>query len=174
MITTNTHWDAANAKLGKQPIYVFAIGEQDTVYATRDLAGAGVTGTLPGNFSGVAEAWQENSQSIDVVNGKSTIGEMVCEVVDHGGAVRTLVGSTTLEGASATLLVGYPGIAWSEFVVLHTYQIYKVTPTNGYTSWNFASRDKQIAARKSVYLHPENGEMISGDNPWYVGGSPPR
>ena len=97
---------------------------------------------------------------------------MVCEVVDHGGAIRTLVGSTTLEGATATLLVGYPGLAWSEFVVLHTYQIYKILPTDGYTSWNFLSRDKQIIATKTVYLHPENGELLSVDNPWYVGGTP--
>ena len=171
MIGTNTNWNTANAQMGKWPIYVFAIGGQATVYTTRDLAAAGITGTLPAYHPWLLTP-QGASQSIDVINGKSTIGEMVLEVVDQLGVVRTLVGSTTLEGQTATLSVGYPGLAWSEFVVLHTCLLYKLTPTNGYTSWNFTARDMQVGLTKSVYLHPENGDLLSTDNPWYVGGTP--
>ncbi len=171
MITTNTNWDARNAAAGKQPIYVMELSGHATVYSTRDLAGSGVTGTLP-----TCRPWlltpKGAGQSVDVVNGTSTIGELTCEVIDQGGELRTLIGTTTLEGATLTLLVGYPGIAFNEFVALQTYQIYKVTPSSGYTSWCFQARDRQLLAKKTVALHPENGDYLSPDNPWYLGGSP--
>src|SRR5581483_10580671 len=111
MITTNAAWDIKNAQMAKQPIYALVISGVATVFTTADLARDGVTGTLP-----VFEPWlkvpQGASQTIDVVNGTSSIGELQCEVVDQGGFVRTLVGTNSLCGSTATLLVGYPGIAW--------------------------------------------------------------
>ena len=171
MITTNAAWDTKNAALAKQPIYVFQIGGQATVYTTADLAAKGITGTLP-----AYAAWLKTptgaTQTIDPVAGTSSIGELQLEVVDHGGAVRTLVGTNSLCGATATLLVGYPGIAWTEFVVVQTYVIYKVNPTAGYTSWTFVTRDAQVLTKKTIYLHPENGDVLSQDNPWYLAGTP--
>lgn len=171
MITTNAAWDAKNAGLGKKPIYALSIGGLATVYTTHHLAAEGITGALP-----AYEAWLKTprgaSQSIDVLNGTSSIGELECEVVDITGSVRELVGTEVLEGRSATLLVGYPGIAWPEFVPLHTYRLYKVTPAKDYTSWMFRSRDRQMDAKRTIYRHPENGELIGEDNPWIFGGTP--
>lgn len=171
MLTTNANWDAANAKLGKKPIYVLVIGGEAAVYATHDLVREGVTGTLP-----EARAWLKTprgaTQTIDVLAGRSSIGELECEVVDQGGVVRQLVGTTTLEGRTATLLVGYPGIAYAEFVALSTYQLYKITPSRTYTSWMFRARDRQMVAKQTVYLHPENGLPIEDSNPWILLGTP--
>jgi hypothetical protein len=173
MIATNTNWDSRNAAAGKQPIYVMALSGQATVYSTCDLAAAGVTGVLP-----TCRAWlktpQGAGQSVDVVNGTSTIGELMCEVIDQAGVLRTLIGTTTLEGATLTLSVGYPGIAYSEFVALQTYQVYKITPSGGYNSWCFQARDKQLLAKKTIAVHPENGGYLSTDNPWYLSGSAPE
>ncbi len=170
MITTNTNWDAKNALTAKRPIYVMTLSGQTTVWATADLAAAGVTGSLP-----TCRPWlltpQGAGQSVDVVNGTSTIGELQCEVIDQGGELRTLIGTTTLEGATLTLRIGWPGIAYTEFVALQTYQLYKVTPSAGYNSWIFLARDKQLLAKKTVSVHPENGAYLTADNPWYVGGS---
>jgi hypothetical protein len=170
VIQTNASWDAKNALMAKQPIYVLQIGGQATVYSTLDLAAMGVTGAP------AYEPWlktpQGVSQTVDVLNGRSSLGEMQCEVVDQGGAIRTLVGTNTLEGAAATLWVGYPGLDWSQFVALHTYRLYKINPTAGYTSWMFVARDAQLLTKKTVYLNPENGELLSADNPWYLNGTP--
>jgi hypothetical protein len=170
VIATNTAWDAMNAAPAKRPIYAMALSGQATVYTSADLAALGITGVLP-DYRPWLKVPQGAAQSIDVVNGTSTIGELVCEVVDQGGALRTLIGTTVLEGATLTLSVGWPGIAWSEFVTVQTYQLYKVTPANGYTSWLFTSRDPQIIAKKTVSHHPENGALLSQDNPWYLGGT---
>jgi len=172
VISTNAAWDAKNALMAKRPIYAFTIAGVATVFTSRDLALEGVTGSLP-----AYKAWLNTpsgaSQTIDVVNGTSSIGEMQCEVVDHGGLVRGLVGgNNALIGATVTLSVGYPGIAWTEFVTLQTYELYKVNPTPGYTSWMFVSRDRQMLAKKTIYYHPENGELLSKDNPWYLAGTP--
>lgn len=171
MIATNPAWDAKNAALAKMPIYVFTIGRESVVYSTHDLVRAGITGALP-EFQPWLKVPRGASQTIDVVNGQSSIGELECEVVDVGGAVRRLVGTTPLEGASATLSVGYPGIAYDEFVVLHAYQIYKVTPARGYGAYLFKSRDKQMKLKRTIRLHPENGAPLSEENPWILCGTP--
>jgi hypothetical protein len=171
VITTNAAWDAANAKMAKRPIYAFSIAGQSTVFTSADLVRAGITGDLP-----AYEAWlkvpQGASQSIDIVNGTSSIGELQVEVVDHGGLVRGIAGSDGVCGAIAMLRVGYPGIAWAEFVPLATYVAYKVNPSAGYTSWFFVCRDRQLLMKKTIYAHPENGLMLSADNPWYLCGTP--
>jgi hypothetical protein len=171
VITTNIPWDTKNALLAKKPIYVLTIGGQSIVFSTHRLAAEGITGTLP-----AYEAWLKSprgaSQSIDVLSGRSSIGELEFEVIDPDGDIRTLVGGTTLEGCSATLSAGYPGIAYTNFVTLHTYRICKVTPTRGYTSWSFQARDVQISQKRTIWDHPENGEPISADNPWIVLGTP--
>jgi hypothetical protein len=171
MITTNTAWDVRNGDLAKKPIYVFAIGGQSTVYSSHDLVREGITGTLP-----AYEPWlctpTGATQSIDVQGGTSSIGELECEVIDYGGAVRTLIGTNTLEGQSATLSVGYPGLAITEFVTLHVYTLYKIIPSKAYTSYLFRSRDRQIDSKRTIWDHPLNGNPISAGNPWILQGTP--
>jgi hypothetical protein len=170
LISASTAWNTKNAALAKKPIYVFAIGGQTTVYSTHDLTREGVTGTLP-----AFEAWlkvpQGSTQSIDVLAGTSSIGELECEVIDYGGAVRAVVGTVTLEGQTATLTVGYPGIAYTEFVVLHSYVIYKVIPTKTYNGYLFRSRDVQMDAKRTIWDHPLNGDPLSASNPWILQGT---
>jgi hypothetical protein len=163
-------WATENAKMAKVPIYAFSIAGQTTVYTTQDLARWGVTGRP------TYAAWlivpQGAPQSIDVVNGSSSIGDLTCEVLDHGGAIRTLVGTHTLEGSAVTLKVGYPGLAWADFRVLQTYRLYKINPSDGYTSFFFVCRDAQLLEKKTIYLHPENGEPLAAENPWILCGTP--
>ncbi len=131
----------------------------------------GITGTLP-EYKAWLKTPRGASQTIDVLRGTSSIGELECEVVDQGGAVRQLVGGTTMEGRSATLSVGYPGIAYSEFVTLYSYRLYKITPSRSYTSWGFASRDRQLEAKRTVWVNPLNGGNLRESNPWILQGTP--
>lgn len=170
MITTNTAWDAKHASLAKRPIYVLTIGGQSTVYSTHDLTAEGITGAPA--FRAWLKTPRGASQSIDVLRGSSSIGELECEIIDQAGVLRTLVGTTTLEGQPATLSVGYPSLAYSNFVTLHTYQIYKITPSSSYTSWVIRSRDRQMAAKRTIYTNPENGETLEESNPWVLQGTP--
>lgn len=171
MIATNTVWDGKNAALAKRPIYVLAIGGQDTVYSTHDLVREAIAGTLP-DYRPWLKTPRGASQSIDVQRGSSSIGELECEVVDQGGELRQLVGATTLEGASATLSVGYPGIDYIDFIPLHTYQLYKIVPTKDYTAWTFCSRDRQMSLKRTVRVNPLNGYPLAENNPWIVQGTP--
>ena len=182
MITTASDWNTANAALGKQPIYVFSILPNEAVsspnpqvwYSTAVLPGFGVTGTLPSPITPWLKTPQGSTQTIDPVNGSSSIGEMQCEVVDLDGTIRTYIGANVLEGAICTLSVGYPGIAWSSFCLLHTYQIYKILPSRDYTSWLFCSRDGQMAGKQTVSYNPMNGNLLTAANPWVVMGTPPE
>jgi hypothetical protein len=169
VITTTSTFNTKNAALQKQPIYVFAIGGQSTVYSTHNLTAMGISGAP------AFDAWLRiptgSTQSIDVQGGTSSIGEMQCEVIDYGGAIRTLVGTTTLEGSSATLLVGYPGTAYSDFAVLNVFTLYKVIPSKSYNSYLFSSRDVQMDAKATIWNHPINGFPLAADNPWIIQGT---
>jgi hypothetical protein len=171
MIATTSNWQAVNAQMAKMPIYVFALSGQATAtYTTHDLARFGVIG-YPA-YAPWLKTPAGSSQTIDVINGASSIGDLTCEVLDHGGAVRQLVGQNTLEGSTVTLLAGYPGLAWTDFATLGTYVLYKINPSSGYTSFNFICRDAQLLEKTTVYTHPENGYVLSDDNPWYLSGTP--
>jgi hypothetical protein len=171
MITTTANWNTANAKSAKMPIYAFSIQGQSTVYTTHDLVRNGITGTLP-TYQPWLKTPQGASQTIDIINGSSSIGELTCEVVDVGGAIRTLVGTNTLEGSQITLSVGYPNTAWTDFAVVQTYLLYKINPSPGYTSFLFVARDLQLVQKITIYTHPENGLPLSEENPWYLCGTP--
>lgn len=179
MITTTTGFNTANALMAKMPIYAMTIsvapgvtnGALPITFTTHDLVRMGITGA-PAYFP-----WMKTpsgaSQSIDVVNGTSSIGELQCEVLEQSGAVLAMIGAgQQIEGSTCALSVGYPGLAWTDFAILHTYVLYKINPTSGYTSWLFISRDPQTLMKQTIYTHPENGELLSADNPWYLCGTP--
>ncbi len=171
MISGTTAWTAKNAALAKRPIFVLSIDTQATVYSTHDLTREGITGTLP-----AYEPWLKtptgSTQTIDVQAGTSSIGEIQFEVIDKGGAVRSLVGTTTLEGLLATLLVGYPGIDWSDFMPLCTHRIYKVVPSKWYSSFLLSAKDIQMDSKRTIWNNPLNGAPLSASNPWIIQGTP--
>jgi hypothetical protein len=171
LISTTSGWNAKNALMGKTPIYAFAIAGQAVVYTTHSLAAMGITGMLS-SYQPWLKVPTGASQTIDIVNGSSSIGDLTCEVIDVGGAIRTLVGANTLEGSAVTLKVGYPGTAWTDFAVLQSYTLYKILPSDGYTSFLFVCRDLQLEEKMTVTLHPENGLPLNDDNPWYLTGTP--
>jgi hypothetical protein len=169
-ISTNTAWNTANNAPAKMPIYVFQIAGQATVYSTHDLTRLGITGAPA--FQPWLVTPKGASQTVDIVQCTSSIGDLQCEVVDVNGSIRQLNGENLLTGQPMQLFVGYPGLEWSQFVVLQSYVIYKIIPSDGYTSFLFVCRDPQILEKTTVYLHPENGGLLSGNNPWYLCGSP--
>jgi hypothetical protein len=179
MITTTGGFNTANARMAKKPIYAFTITPQVglvgpatlAVYTTHDLGRAGITGTLP-TYQPWLQTPKGASQSVDIVNGSSTVGALTCEVLDVGGAITAVVGQNTLEGSTVQLRVGYPGTAWSDFAILQTYMIEKINPSKDYTSIVFACRDFQWLQRLTIYTHPENGYGLSEANPWYLCGTP--
>jgi hypothetical protein len=45
-------------------------------------------------------------------------------------------------------------------------------PSTDYTSFVFSCRDQQLLEKQTIYTHPENGALLSSDNPWYLCGTP--
>jgi hypothetical protein len=171
MINGTTAWNAKNAAPAKRPIFVISIAGFTTVYCTHDLVQQGITGTLP-----AYHAWlmtpTGSTQNIDVQSGTSSIGEIQCEVVDVGGAMRTFIGTNALEGLLMTLSVGYPGTAYTDFMVVATHRIYKVLPSKWFNSFLFNARDIQMDAKMTIWNHPLNGEPLAPINPWILQGTP--
>ncbi len=171
MITSTSAWNTKNAAPAKRPIFMISIAGFSTVYTTHDLVQQGITGTLPA-YSPWLKTPTGSSQTIDVQAGTSSIGEISCELVDYGGAVRTFVGTNTLEGCLMTLSVGYPGTAITDFAVLATHRIYKVLPTKDYNGFTLGAKDILMDAKMTVWNHPINGDPLSPANPWILQGTP--
>ncbi|MGO9256066.1 MAG: hypothetical protein ACLQU1_07175 [Bryobacteraceae bacterium] len=63
---------------------------------TTDLVRWGIAGKLPA-YKPWLRTPKGASQSIDIIDGSSSVRSLTCEVIDIGGAIRTRVGTNTLE-----------------------------------------------------------------------------
>jgi hypothetical protein len=178
IVTTSTAWTAATAAPVKRPIYVLQLAGLSTVYTTEDLARPfgdptiAVTGTLP-SYQPWLKTPQGAAQSVDVLNGTATVGNLTCEVINPDGSIRALIGGTTLAGKTMTLYVGYPATAWpADFVPLHTYVVAEALPSGDWTSGLITGYDPQQLLNISIGVNPDNDGLLSDTNPWVVQGTP--
>ncbi|HET7842464.1 MAG TPA: glycosyl hydrolase family 18 protein [Terriglobia bacterium] len=104
-------------------------------------------------------------QSITQLEGQSSLGALDLEVVDCGGAMTALVSAGKLEGKKATLRVGYPGMALSEFVTVATQQIDTVNILDDYTGYRINCRDLKRSAKQKVFLCGDDGRPLGKDHP---------
>jgi len=104
-------------------------------------------------------------QSIQQLEGQSSIGALELEAIDGAGFVTALASGGKLEGRKVTLKVGYPGMGSSDFVTLVTQQIESVQPTPDLTGYVFECRDLQRSAKTRIFTQGDDGSPISRDHP---------
>jgi hypothetical protein len=66
---------------------------------------------------------QGSSQSVNELEGASSIGAMTVKTIDPSGALKGLTAQDSLIGKVARLKMGFPGQSLGDFVTLHTMQI---------------------------------------------------
>jgi hypothetical protein len=75
---------------------------------------------------------QGSSQTVNELEGTSSVGTMTVKCIDPGGTLKQLAAQDALIGKVAQFQLGFPGISLGDFVTLHTLQISQVgTDTQG-------------------------------------------
>jgi hypothetical protein len=189
MITGDNGWNSALAGGQKQALYTLEFPSFNLVISSfsTSLVSGMPSGTLPGLI--IPEG---PSQTIDEVNGTSSISGMEAECIDPANVIKPLVARSNFIGTPALFKLGFAGLAYLEFVLMHTFQVFQ-------TGWNSEGRVTfrlQDPIRYQVYQifnfggpgwwapgeptppQPtgpsvgQNSQPISSDNPLWLQGNP--
>jgi hypothetical protein len=104
-------------------------------------------------------------QSIQPLEGQSSIGALELETTDGGGYMTALVSGGKLEGRKVTLRVGYPGMVSSDFATLATQEIESIQTLPGLTGFKLQCRDLKRSAKEKVFTQGDDGSAISDQHP---------
>lgn len=104
-------------------------------------------------------------QTLDLLNGQSSIGALDLEILDKGGFMTALAGGAKLEGRKVSLKVGYPGLASTDFATLATQQIDSVTISADATSFILSCLDLKRSAKTNIFSQGDDGFPTSSDHP---------
>lgn len=132
-------------------------------------------------------------QSIDELNGSSSVGQMEIHCIDPGGVLHTLAAQEELIGQIVSFSLGFPGMQVGDFVSQHVLQIAAIEFdqdgrvilrcndikrfVQGAALWVEGGPDEWLPGQKNTWQPVGaqwigNGEPISSDNPRYVQGNP--
>lgn len=189
MITGNTTWTAQLAANWKRPLYIFEIPSQGIVLTsfTPSLVAATPSGARPFMFIP-----QGAGQQISDLEGASSISQVDVTSIDPTSELKLKLAIADLIGSTATLKLGFPGMAYADFVVLHTMQLIDtgwlsdgkivfrmqdvqrfvketIWLNGGPTAWTVGS---ETPAQPSGESFAANDEAVSDKNPRWVQGNP--
>lgn len=125
MITGGAAWTNALNAQQKQPLWVFTIPGKAiklcNFFPLNQAVNAG--SCLP-----ILNVPKGASQSVDELNGHSSISSQIITAVDPSGALKSLAAATDVIGQKCQLLLGFPGgdiTDITQFVPIETYRIAK-------------------------------------------------
>jgi len=152
MIPTTANFDAKRNAGYQEPIYTLSFsgaGAPATVYSSRSTTFAGWKPWLkiPGG----------RPQTVSDLAGKSSIGELRVEIVDINRAILALFSSVTWYGLTATLQVGFTGLALADYITLYTGLVEKLDPAPDTTSYYVVIRDKKRTLKTKAYTLGDDG-----------------
>jgi len=104
-------------------------------------------------------------QSIQQLQGQSSIGALEIDALDSGGYMTALASGGKLTGRRLTLSVGYPGMNSSDFVTIATQEIegVEVLPSGG--GFRLDCQDLNRYAKSQVFTTGDDGSAVSNKHP---------
>lgn len=104
-------------------------------------------------------------QSIQQLQGQSSIGALEIDTVDNSGFLTALASGGKLVGRRLTLSVGYPGMNSSDFVTIVTQEIegVEVLPAGG--GLRLDCQDLNRYAKSQIFRVGDDGSAVSNSNP---------
>lgn len=166
MLTLNNNFKANNDALAKWPVYVAEIffnsgnagtdGVNDIYFATCDVND--ITGfSYPARWFPFlkADSIGSMSQTVDPINGVSSIGNLDVTITDYNGMVSDIIKAADAAGHGLrrqriSIFMLYKGMAWADRVCVRTMQIndLRLTALNEY---KLTAADVQRQLQKTVF-----------------------
>ncbi|HKT11745.1 MAG TPA: hypothetical protein VJW77_07955 [Terriglobia bacterium] len=103
-------------------------------------------------------------QSIQQLQGQSSIGALEIDAVDSGGYMTALASGGKLVGRRLTLSVGYPGMNSTDFVTIATQEIegVEVLPSGG--GLRLDCQDLNRYAKSQIFTTGDDGSAVTSKN----------
>ena len=144
------------------------------------------------NFLETMQIPQGSSQTVDELEGTSSIGAMTIKCIDPGGSLKQLAAQDALIGKVVKFQMGFPSLSLGDFVTLHTMQITQVgSDSEGLITVTCSDLQRfiqgqqiwwsggplewspgQIAGQPVGPAAAANAFAVSEDNPRFVQGNP--
>jgi hypothetical protein len=104
-------------------------------------------------------------QSIQQLQGQSSIGALEIDAIDSGGYMTALASGGKLTGRRLTLSVGYPGMSSSDFVTIATQEIegVEVLPSGG--GLRLDCHDLNRYAKSQIFTTGDDASAVSNQHP---------
>lgn len=111
-------------------------------------------------------------QSIQQLQGQSSIGALEIDAIDDGGFLTALASGGKLIGRRLTLSVGYPGMNSSDFVTVATQEIegVEVLPAGG--GYRLDCHDLNRYAKSQIFTVGDDGNPVSNQHPRRLAANP--
>jgi len=166
MLTLNSNFKAKNDALAKQPVYVAQIffnkgnsgtaGTNDIYFATCDVNQ--ITGfAYPARWFPFlkADSVGSMSQTVDPINGVSSIGSLNVTITDYEGKVSDIIKAADVAGHGLrrqriTIFMLYKGMAWADRVVVRTMQVNDLT-LSSLNEYKLTAADVQRQLNKTIF-----------------------
>ena len=155
----------AFAATGYTNFGVWAIGQSDSLFYK--YAEGSTTSMLP-----YLKVPQGVEQSINFLEGQSSIGALELEVIDGQGFMTSLVSAGKLEGRKVSLRVGYPGMNSTEFVTVATQEVESVQTVTGLTGYKLQCRDLKRSSKRKIFTQGDDGFPIADEHPRNIAANP--
>jgi len=164
----NSNFKAKNDALAKQPVYVAQIffnkgnsgtaGTNDIYFATCDVNQ--ITGfAYPARWFPFlkADSVGSMSQTVDPINGVSSIGSLNVTITDYEGKVSDIIKAADVAGHGLrrqriTIFMLYKGMAWADRVVVRTMQVNDLT-LSSLNEYKLTAADVQRQTQKTILIH---------------------
>ncbi len=104
-------------------------------------------------------------QTIQQLQGQSSIGALEIDVVDTGGFMTALASGGKLVGRRLTLSVGYPGMNSSDFVTIATQEIEGVEVLASGGGLRLDCQDLNRYAKSQIFVVGDDGSAVSKQHP---------
>ena len=143
VLNPNANWTAAIDDPSSSPVYYLAIdGLTSKHYSTAPVRSAGTTKTVLLNIP------KGTGGSVDLVDGRLTIGQVRVELLDVDGEITDLVACNasgaplaSLKNRKVTLYAGYRHLVETDYAAVGTYRITDLRMNRGATGYELTLSD---------------------------------
>jgi hypothetical protein len=110
--------------------------------------------------------------TVNDLDGGSDLADLIFTVNDRGGAITADFPTFVFEGKTVQLLVGYDGLAFTDYVPLFTGRIDSVESSNSNNDYVFTCPDASADLSQNIYALGDDGFATSSTHPRTLNGHP--